>query len=200
MFTSKTRIFSTAMVAGAISLGQPAISHADSDDFNQLLKGDYAYSQAETCIVTSSDTPVIPTFDRTTLQLLGDAEVQNLQGRGISSFDGSGNFSSTGTGIGLLLSQTQAGDFPVGPPVPVSCEGNYTVSADRSFWLDYSCEAAALGVSFGPRVLHGRLSADRKTIIFADTEPVIEEIKILGTDIVVAERVCTAVSPDAKLL
>lgn len=200
MYARKTNVISIVLTAGVISLGHTIVSHADRDDFNQLLNGDYAYSQAETCIVTSSDAPVIPTFDPVTLQLLGDAEVQNLQSRGISSFDGAGNWSGSGTGMGLSLDQTQAGDFPVGPPVAVSCEGTYSVSADRSFLLDYSCEAQALGLSFGPRILQGRISSDRKTLIIDDTETVIEELKILGTNIVVAERVCTAIAADAKLL
>lgn len=201
MFITKTISISTALLLAAFAAGHTDNAYSGDDDFNQLLKGDYAYSQAETCVVTSSDAPVIPTFDPVTLQLLGDAEVQNLQSRGISSFDGDGNWSSVGAGIGLSLGQTQAGDFPVGAPADdISCEGTYSVSADRSVTLETSCVAPSLGVSFGPRVLHARINADKKTLIFADTEPVIEEIKILGTNFVVAERVCTAVATDARLL
>lgn len=200
MFITKTISISTALLLAAFAAGHTDNAYSGDDDFNQLLKGDYAYSQAETCVVTSSDAPVIPTFDPVTLQLLGDAEVQNLQSRGISSFDGAGNWSGTGTGMGLSLDQTQAGDFPVGPPVTVSCEGTYSVSVDRSFLLDYSCDAPALGISFGPRVLQGRISSDRKTLIIDDTETGIEELKILGTNVVVAERICTAIATDAKLI
>lgn len=200
MFVRKTISISTALLLAAFAAGHTDNAYSGDDDFNQLLKGDYAFSQAETCIVTSSDAPIIPTFDRDTLELLGDAEVESLQSRGISHFDGVGNFTSTSTGIGISHGHTQAGDFPIGAPVEVVCEGNYSISADRSFEVNYSCILPDAGVQFAPRSLHGRISADKKTLIFADTEPVIEEIKILGTNFVVAERICTAVATDASIL
>lgn len=184
----------------AAALGLSATGHTQDGDYNHLLKGDYALSQAEVCIATSSEAPVIPTFDPDTLQLLGEAEVQNLQSRGVSSFDGSGHFSASGTASGLTSTQTGVGDFPVGAPSEFNCEGNYSVAADRSFVLEMSCTLPDAGIRFGPRVLHGRISADRKTLIFADTEPVIEKIRVIGPEIVIAERVCNAIATDAKLL
>ncbi len=180
-------------------VGITAARAAFAGDSDQLLRGDYAFTQLNVCVATASGS-LPPTFDRTTLQLVGDSRIETSQSEGVTRFDGNGNWTSSGRAMAFFLDQLTAGGFPVVPPgAGFSCAGTYSVNPDRSFSLEGSCETAAPPVlTFDPLALSGQVSIDRKTLIFFDVEPVIEEISVGG--FVFAERICTAMATDVRLV
>lgn len=192
-------IFHIALIPAA-AIGLAVTSQADGQELNQLLKGDYALTQHEVCARTPSDA-LPPTFDRNTLALVSEAEIVTLQSQGVTTFDGEGGWSAKGRAVAIQNDHTQPGDMPFLPPVSFECEGTYSVNADRSI-EDFTgtCTSPGGDIEFGPRTLSGHLSVDGKTLVLADTEPVLEEIRLTGPDLLVGERVCSAIAIDARLI
>lgn len=198
------RVLNQALPVLILAVGSwvaaPADVQADEQEFNQLLQGDYALAQQEVCVATPRDS-LPPTFDRNTLELVGEAETVTLQSRGVTTFDGRGGWSAEGSGNTVRNNRTQPGDTPFLPPISFECEGTYSVNADRSI-EDFTgtCTTAGGDIEFGPRTLSGHLSADGKTLVLADTAPVIEEIRLTDPEFLVGERVCSAIAIDARLI
>jgi hypothetical protein len=171
----------------------------EEQEYLQLLNADYAFTQMNTCVATAAGT-FPPTFNPTTLQLIGEAETLSFVTKGISSFDGAGNWSGTGEGTIVYHDRTSPGDSPIAPPAPFECEGSYSVAQDRTFSIDGSCQITeppfVEGSSF---LIEGRISVDRQTLILHQTAPVIQELSVPGVGVVV-ERICTAIATDVRAL
>jgi hypothetical protein len=165
----------------------------------QLLNADYAFTQLNTCVQTAPQA-LPPTFDATTLQLIGEAETLSFVSKGISSFDGAGNWNASGEATLVYHDRTTPGDSPIAPRAPLECEGEYSVARDRTFSIDGSCHVAEPPfVEVSPLRIEGRISVDRQTLIFHDTAPIVEEVSVPGVG-VVAERICTAIATDVRAL
>lgn len=165
----------------------------------QLLNADYAIAQMNMCMQTAPGA-LPPTFDRTTLQLIGEAETLSFVSNGISSFDGAGNWSATGDGSVLYHGRISPGDSPVLPHSPYECEGSYSVAQDRTFSIDGVCRITEPPFAeFSPFRIEGRISVDRQTLIFHEMAPGVQEVSIPGVG-VVAERICTAIATDVRAL
>lgn len=165
----------------------------------KLLNADYGVTQMNVCMQTAPGA-LPPTIDRTTLQLIGEAETLSFVSQGISTFDGAGNWSASGEGTVLYHDRTTPGDSPIAPRGPYACEGEYSVARDRTFSIDGSCHITEPPFpEFSPFRIEGRISVDRQTLIFHETVPTVQEISIPGVG-VVAERICTAIATDVRAL
>lgn len=183
-----------------LAAGSSAGAQADGQDFNHLLQGDYAFAQQEVCVATPEET-LPPTFDRNTLELVGEAETITLQSQGVTTFDGKGGWTAEGRGNTLRNNRTQPSDLPMLPPISFECEGTYSVNADRSIEnFTGICTTSDGAIEFGPRTLSGHLGADRKTLVLADTAPMIEEIRLTDPDFLVGERVCSTIAVDTRFI
>jgi len=171
----------------------------EGQDALQLLNADYAVAQMNICVQTAPGA-LPPTFDETTLQLTGEAETLSFVSQGISSFDGAGNWSSSGEATVLYHDRTAPGDSPIAPRSPFECEGEYSVARGRTFSIDGSCHITEPPFpEFSPFRIEGRISVDRQTLIFHETTPTVHEVSIPGLG-VVAERICTAIATDVRAL
>lgn len=193
IITLSVALFMIGIVAVSLSIG--VLAHADHrrGNPNRLLRGDYAATQLNTCVTTRTG-HFPPTFDQDTLALVGPAEIVTFQTTGLSRFDGNGGWSGRGKATALFHSQVVPGDSPVGPPLEFTCTGRYSVARDRSFRIDGSCQSALFAVS--PVRITGSISRGRRTLIFHDVEPTIENVTVEGN--LVAERICVAIATDVK--
>ena len=183
----------TLMAFVAISTSASGKSVKSDRSNLRLLKGDYFFTQTNHCVSTRRGS-LPPTFDETTLSLVGPAEVVTIHGNGVTTFDGRGGFKVRGTAMALFHSQVDAGDSPIGPPLPVECSGAYSVDRKRQFMLDGSCTTPFFKIERFR--IGGSIGKDKETLIFSDAEPLIEKITADGN--LITERVCVAMATDVR--
>lgn len=193
------RLFVLLLAAGSWAI-VPAEAQGNGQEFNQLLQGDYAFTQREACVATPRES-FPPTFDPDTLELVGEAETITIQSQGVTTLDGMGGWTAQTRGVIVRNDRTQIGDTPVLPPIFAECEGTYSVNGDRSI-EDFTgtCTTADGSIEFGPRTLSGHLSVDGKVLVLADTEPTLEKLTLTDLGFVVGERICSSIAMDARLI
>jgi hypothetical protein len=144
-------------------------ANAGPRDFNQLLRGEYAFTGEGVCLTspggfTANFSPIGPSF------------VNSFSVQGIRTFNGDG----TGTVSGRTVSVGHQGpanarDF--------AADFTYTVAPDRSFTVDQGLVTSTLVA--GPGTVHsvatdvkfsGRISQDLKTLVLSTKEPNVETV------------------------
>jgi hypothetical protein len=189
-----------------------ASAGADPQNMNQLLKGDYAFSGAGSCLAANLNGAGFSP----TLQPLSPVTSFGFMVEGVRTFNGDG----TGSVTGHSVSVTQPGR--INEPDPLNGPlGEGGISAtDSTFSATFSYQVAPDGRTFtahhadftitftaGPRTgqsatlspaepdeelvpIAGHISNDLKTLVFGTAHPAVEVITFLGPLVGPQHRIC----------
>lgn len=172
------------------------LSQAQADDFNRLLRGDYAERMTRTCSRTAAGFGA-------DLQLLGPAVSQTASTELTITYNGDGTSTAVGRVLNLTNGATATGNLPVSAS-EFTCTGTYQVDEDRSFTEVMSCSGSVLaGASAGQTFseadyrVSGQIGPHGAMLVVGNTDPQVESITLSASG--TTSRICARTGTAVKI-
>ncbi len=164
------------------------------DNMNGLLRGTYAFNETLVCVQAKPGAngifPPLPHFVEAApgiYQLLVEGETSTMAYSGVMQFDGDGSMTETAVTLGINHNAVSVGAFPAMPQPPTTCQGDYTVKADRTITAVLTCTQQIPGdipltATLGPFEYQGYLGADPRTVVLSIVTPSPGTITVVAAD------------------